>query len=337
MTMMQRFASTGDPAEQVPQQVWRPVESFAVAQAPDPLAIDEPTGRLMLLLGELDKVGLAGELAEARALLGKAWDVARVHADVLAAHRATRDQLVAAVVDGSVGMADAARQLAAADSRGAAGDLMQAAVATARREAVAAARADAVAVHDALAGRVRTAVDVAVAAGRQLVDVKAVAAALKPPRWREAGQPYRPGDQHPWIDNPPVLPVVTLDTLSGDPVKVNAWAASGAAVQEIGRLLEVATVLHALWGNSSHLYPADVDHNQAYLVGTLAEPVQLAVADALGWKLGLHLSLRTARPEAPRSLTDTIIAGIRYPLGWVGVGNVSPKGGPYGGGARPRS
>lgn len=295
------------------------IATIADDSQPDVRPVPEMDARhaqLLELLRELDGIGLSA-LPDSRVFLERADEVVREFDAARGNVTGLRDQLVAAVADGTRGLLSAAVELAEAQSGSSSPMLVRAVVVELRRRAYDAARSAGLDVHRALALIADDAVRTAVEAGRKLVDVVEVKSALKPPALRRQGGV----DVHPWVDEPPVLPAVSLEAVSSDSVKLTAWAAASAATEKVGRVLEVASVLHLVMGGSSKLFATDVDENVSYFVGKLPDPVQLAVADGLGWRPGLHLTMK--QPAAPRRsrMKELFDATARiYPAGWRSVG-----------------
>lgn len=287
---------------------------------------DQATGQLTVLLSGLDGVGLGGQLTDARRLLARAD--AAVIADRHGHEQAqqVRERVVVDVADGRLTLADASAALAGAapwltDSTSSPMSVVaDRVVAELRRRAVQAARSDWLVVHDALRRLADAAVRRGVEAGGRLVDCKRVAKVLTPPPMlpKVDGVLHR----HPWVDNPPVLPAVDGAALAADPSTAPAWATASQAYAELRRLVEVADLLRDAGGPASLLVAANIDRNALYIVEQMPEQVHLAVFDALGWRPGLHASLKPSprNPASERRRTWTPPAPLR--VGPFGLGSV---------------
>ncbi|WP_433612476.1 hypothetical protein ACQP2P_01445 [Dactylosporangium sp. CA-139114] len=279
---------------------------------------DEATGRLLALLQALDGSGLGDHLGEARALLARVDEVERQGADGVARAQRTRAELVAAVADRRMDLDQAVERLAtlapwlasghAPDGGGLADAFAGPVVVELRARAVRSARADGFAVHDVLSARADAAVRRAVEAGGRLIDVRAVATALTQPKRSGTvmrGAVVEPAP-HPWLTNPPVLPTLDFADVQGDGAKMAAWAEAASGHAEWLEMHRVAGLLHDVAGGSSTHYAGKTDEDVWYFVKRLPGVVHLAVVDALGWRPGLHASLRPAveRPSMRERITD---------------------------------
>jgi hypothetical protein len=279
----------------------------SIPAAPQRPEFDEGTVRLTMLIDGLDRVGLTGVLGEACALLHRAGEVQAAADDGHRRAHRLRTAVVARVVDGTATLDEVAAELAAVagwlpdpDSSPAAA-ITRRVVAELRAAAVGSARAEALAVHSELSRLADAAVRRGVEAGRKLVDVRAVAAALTPP----AGWPPPPSAtrsdprQHPWLTAPPVLPVVDAAGLAADPATAPHWAEASQAHAEWIRLLDVARLLREAYRVGYRPFGVDADPNVSYFVEQLPQQVHLAVADALDWRPGLHVVLKPSAPRGP--------------------------------------
>lgn len=282
---------------------------------------DESTGRLMVLLRALDGIGLVDELRDARRLLAQGQRMRAEVAERVREADACRDALVADLAAGRVTVDEVPARLSGPqvwlDGQGQAPvwrGVLDRAERVLRQEAVQNAEQDMFAVHDVLAKRADDAVRRGVEAGRRLVDVKAVVKALTlpeiPPRYRL--DTWR----HPWVDHPPALPTVDGAALAADPNTAPWWAQASQAHRDLSALMEVARALHDAGGPGSRLFAGEVDDDVKHLVSGLPEQVHMAVADALGWKPGMHMTLR------PMSQPVTVAPVWTPP--------VPPRVGPYG-------
>jgi hypothetical protein len=190
-----------------------------------------------------------------------------------------------------------------------------------RRAAEGRARADGWDVHKALGKLADAAVKRAVKAGRELVDVRAVKAAVEVTSSRYAQYAkttWAAAGRHPEPPEVVPLPSVSLDRIQGDARRLHCWAEATDAVAAFQAVHEVAGVLHRLLGGRSVMFVGDVDPNCRDLVAErLPEQVHLAVADALGWKPGLHVPLKPTRPRPPEE---------REPMSWIPSPVLLPNG-----------
>lgn len=279
----------------------------------------DDTARLQALLMTLDNAGLPGTFPEARALLGRAAEVEQHADDQAAAAERTRADLVQAVLDRGMPLEEAARRLSAVAAwlptsptvegqrrgRVPADALTEPVARLLRVRAVQAARGAWLDAHAALAKRAAEAVTRAVAAGKRLIDVPRVAAILTPPKWNRPPEGTGhyfvndPSRQHPWMSNPPVLPPLDAADVQRDPARWAAWGEAANAYAAFLAVHELAAVLHEMTGGSSTMFGGKTDNDAlSFLTEGLPTVVHLAVTDALGWKPGLHLSLRPAPTRA---------------------------------------
>ncbi|MER7273861.1 hypothetical protein ABT369_05370 [Dactylosporangium sp. NPDC000244] len=296
--------------------------------APEPLAprrgaIGERAARLLQALQALDGVGLAGELLNARGMLARADELRRAGADTQGQAELEAERLAGAVADGSTGLDAAAAKLATlapwlpAEGQGltSGGRITDRAVALLRDCAVRAARDDAPGAHKALARQADAAVRAAVDAGALLVDVKGVARLLKAP---EVPDPrVRPsGWEHPWVNNPPVMPKLDMQAIMRDGRLAVAWSAAAGATEQLETIKAAADQLCAATGGTVRVFPEDaIDPNVSAFVEQLPQPVHLALADALGWRPGLYWT-PVARPSAPQVRTPSADWVAPEPVRW---------------------
>jgi phage baseplate assembly protein W len=280
---------------------------------------------LVQLIGRLDRAGIPGCFAESTALILRGVEVVQAADDRAAAAERLRADLVQGMLDKGLSLDEVARRLSEVmawlpsapagegqrrPARGSAvADLVADPVARQLgNRAVQAARAAGLDVHKSIAGRVAAVVKQGVAAGQRLIDVRRVATILTPPKWKRPpeGTGHFYGDsqgapQHPWRSNPPVLPTLDFADVQRDPARLTAWAEAADAYAAFLELHELAAAVHAVTVGSSTMFaPGKVDRDAlAFLTDGLPEVVHLAVTDALGWKPGLHLSLKPAPVRSP--------------------------------------
>lgn len=267
---------------------------------------DEQSGLLVALLSRLDGLGMTDALPETRRHLARATQVR--DAAAAEAYRAEdgRASLVAGLVSGEVGAAEAAQrdvQFAPwLDGGRPALRLGERAMAELGSEARRAAVGDSVAAHDALAERLDAAVGRAVEAGGRIVDVPRMVEILSP-AWQR--RPRTSSDSagvmtsDPWVESGPKLPGLSMEDLQGDAERMSAWATSTAAMDELDQLWEVAELLGQVGGWSFARWDKAVNGDVLYLVGRdLPRQVWLAVVAGCGWRPGLILAAGR-RPEPP--------------------------------------
>ncbi|MFF0658157.1 hypothetical protein [Micromonospora tulbaghiae] len=268
---------------------------------------DAQSGLLVALLNRLDGLGLGEVLPDVRALLARAGQVRAAAAAEAARAQDGRAGLVDQLVAGQVGAGEAAqRDLEFAlwlDGDRPALRLAERALADLGREARQAAVAGAGVVHDTLIERVAAAVNVAVEAGGRIVDVRRMVDLLAP-AWQRRGEVVTV-DQHgvaagdPWRGAGLKLPGLSMEDLQGDAGRLEAWAASTAAMADLDRLWEVADLLGEVCGCSFARWAKDVSKDVLHLVQRdLPRQVWFAVVDGCGWRPGLIMAAGRI-PAAP--------------------------------------
>ena len=267
---------------------------------------DAQSGLLVALLGKLDGLGMTDAMPEVRRHLARAGQVR--DAAAAEAYRAEdgRAALVAQLVSGEVGPAEAARRdvehVPWLDGGRPALRMGERAVAELGAEARRAAVGDSVDVHRVLAERVDAAVGRAVEAGGRIVDVARMRDLLSP-AWQQRRRTSsgRPGVvvSDPWVESAPKLPPLSMEDLQGDAGRLAAWATSTTAMAELEKLWEVAGLLGQVAGWSFARWPEGTNEDVLYLVERdLPRPVWLAVVDACGWRPGLIMTAGR-RPAPP--------------------------------------
>lgn len=288
----------------------------------------EAHGWLLALLSALAAVGLTEQLAPARELLARAREVEQSGQADRGKLRAERAELAGRVVTGELTYdLAAARDVELAALLSGDSDGFATTVAERYRDAAAdAARADAFAVADALAERAAGAVSRAVGAGRRLLDVPATVAALRraADAWRAgAGATDSQGRSLARSAPERAAPPLSLEVIQGDPARLAAWGEAGAALAEFAELRGIVGLL----GMSSGIYVNPDQTVLEFLERDVAEPARLAVADALGWRPGLHVSMKPGQHRQSTSDGTEIHGDVRYPAGWA-AGLVAPRVGP---------
>ncbi|MFI7203310.1 hypothetical protein [Micromonospora aurantiaca (nom. illeg.)] len=260
---------------------------------------DAQSGLLVALLGELDDLGMGDAMPDVRRLLARAEQVRAAAASEAARAQDGRAGLVDQLVAGQVGAGEAAqRDLEFAlwlDGDRPALRLSERALAELGGEARRAAVGGAGAVHRALVERVDAAVATAVEAGGRIVDVRRMVDLLAP-AWQRRGQ-VGSIDQHgivaadPWRDAALKLPGLSMEDLQGDADRLEAWAASTAAMADLDRLWKVADLLGEVCGCSFDRFAKDVSGDVLHLVERdLPRQVWFAVVAGCGWRPGLLMA-----------------------------------------------